>query len=175
MTTNSVESFKCLLTGQVRDQPAHWIGAEVDSVRFLAPLATGEVPKVRSVEVTVAPDGIMAEWDGGRLRLLPTERAVASLERARTRFPPQASLPLDEHALFGGVGLIVFNGSISVKDLRIAQSANPVFARSFTVRRPHPAFGRLGGNPNSRIRRRTRLAFSAQPARRKRAVTRRYP
>lgn len=118
--TNCVAELKSLLTGEVRTQPHHWEGLGNRACPYLAAVAAGDQPKPRTLEVHLSDDRISAKWDGKEVGDMPRAKATANLSTFLRGYPEKQPSGQTVDPFTGGVGLIVYNGTASVTDFRIA-------------------------------------------------------
>ena len=124
-TTNSMAPLGTLLMGEIRTRPSHWDSTQVGYVQFLAAAAKdvpeGKHPKAdfRTIDLSVTESGVEGWWEGERAGFVKLEMAMNTLHRARIGYPDLNPDTTDPHPLWGGVGVFVVNGTISVREFTI--------------------------------------------------------
>jgi hypothetical protein len=118
--TNSKALFGALLTGEVRTVPSHWRIQKDDGVHSVGFLSAADGrPPFRTLELRVAGTGVEATWDHRPVGWMPQAFAATSLADARADYPPTEAPNPGVGPLGGGVGVFVYNGTLSIRDLRI--------------------------------------------------------
>ncbi|MBO0697740.1 MAG: serine/threonine protein kinase [Zavarzinella sp.] len=118
MVGDRVASFQCLLTGQVRHRENQFNSDEAGRVSYPRPPA-GAARDFRTLELAVTEGAAEAWWDGRPMGTRSEEDAARRLATYRTDYPELQPSGKDPHPFRGGVGLIVWNGTISVSDFRV--------------------------------------------------------
>ena len=111
-------SLQCRLDGQVRDRPEHENMLELAKLRY-APLPADRERPFRTVELIVTEATVEARWEGKRVGTVSLETAAQRQAKYLVEYPALGPVENDSHPFRGGIGLIVFNGTISVTDLRV--------------------------------------------------------
>jgi hypothetical protein len=115
-----VVALRCLLTGQVRDRLEHQ-NAEAPTPGTLRypSLPADQVRPYRTLELIVTEAAVEAWWDGQRVGTVSLAMAVRRQAEYLAEYPELRPAESDPHPFRGGVGLIVYNGTISVTDFRV--------------------------------------------------------
>jgi Protein kinase domain len=111
-------SLQCLLTGQVKDQREH-NNMEEAAKLTRPPLPADRERPFRTLELIVDETAVEAWWDGQRVGTVPLEMAARRQAKFLAEYPELRPAENDSHPFRGGVGLIVYNGTISVTDFRV--------------------------------------------------------
>jgi hypothetical protein len=110
-------SLQCLLTGKRRDRPSHDMSGDGEEQLWYQPPPSDRPP--RTLELVVADEAVEGWWDGQRVGAISVQSAAPWLDRNVASFPELQPTGNDPHPFRGGVGLIVYNGTISVTEFRI--------------------------------------------------------
>jgi serine/threonine protein kinase len=111
-------SLQWRLNGQVEDRPEHERMLELAKLRY-APLPADQKRPFRTLELIVTETAVEGWWEGKRVGTVSLETAAQQQAKYLAEFPELRPAENDTHPFRGGVGLIVFNGTISVTDLRV--------------------------------------------------------
>jgi tRNA A-37 threonylcarbamoyl transferase component Bud32 len=116
--TNSIAPFGTVLTGEIRTRSSHWDNvSQAGAVDFNSAAAANRRPAgFRVVEFEVSGSGVEGWFDGHRAGFQSLHDTNETLQRLRRGY---ADLNPENPPMWGGLGFLVFNGTLSVREFRI--------------------------------------------------------
>jgi hypothetical protein len=115
----STAAFGPLLTGELRAERSHWDHTEAGKRPFVAAAAAGRPPEFRTLEFEVTGAGVRGWWDQQPVRLTTREFAAEALDHNRAAYPELVPGAGNRDPIWGSVGILVFNGTVTVRRFRI--------------------------------------------------------
>jgi len=108
-----------LLTGQTRNTLSHRSFTYAGHVDYMSAAAAGAEPGFRTVEMVVTESAVEGWWEGRLVGTISMLSAAEKFREFREWYPPIQTMTGDLSPFRGGIGLFVYNGHMSVKELQV--------------------------------------------------------